>query len=106
VEVEPGAAVEPGFTFPVSFPLSFGGSSSEGSGRVDATSDGTAPASLVTRIFGPCVGPSVRNLSTGGRLDFPGLSVGAGHWLELDSSAKTVRADGSATANRLHTLDF
>lgn len=106
VEVEPGLADEPGFTFPISFPLSFGGSASEGSGRVDATSDGTAPATLVTRIYGPCVGPSVRNLTTGGRLDFPTLTIDDGDHLELDSSARTARLNGLATANRLHLLDF
>lgn len=104
VELEPGVGSTTGRIYPLVYPRLY--AAGVPVGVVVANSSGSAPATLVTRIYGPCTAPSVRSLTNGGRLDFPTLTIDAGAYLELDSAGQTVRMNGDPAANRLHLLDF
>jgi len=83
-----------GVTFPLSFPLDFGEGSS--GGRLQLDNRGTAPSWPVWRIAGPCTDPVVINPETGEQLAF-GLTVQAGEVLVVDSDARTVLLQGTAS---------
>lgn len=66
-----------------------------------ATSAGTMAAWPTIRIDGPCAGPAVW---CGDKvLSFPGFEVEAGHFLLIDSAARTVLLDG--VTDRRSALD-
>jgi hypothetical protein len=102
---------ETGLTFPVTFPLTFPPGGGLGTVRFDV--DGTAPAQPISRLYGPFGGAAgVRtgwaNESTGERLEFDGLQVAAGDYVELNHADRTVRLNGNtdAASNRYRFLDF
>lgn len=83
-----------------------------GLGSVLLNLGGTAPAQPVSRLFGPFGGAGVRtgwaNETTGQALEFVGLDVAAGDYVELNHAERTVRLNGSSApdANRYRFLDF
>ena len=76
------------------------------SGSATITNAGTQNAYPVVKIYGPCVGPRLVNVSQGHELDFPGLTILAGEFLEIDLRAKTIRYNGDPADSRYNTLDF
>jgi hypothetical protein len=67
---------------------------------------GSMDAHWVARLYGPCTGPRFSLDSVGVSLAFPGLTIPAGEYVELDSRARTAHANGDATISRLNALDF
>jgi hypothetical protein len=87
-----------GLTFPVTFPLSFGGGSVGNSATVtNAGNFGTRP---VVTITGPCSTPSLQN-GSGATLSF-NLTLAAGDQLVVDFGARTAVLNG--TANEYPTV--
>jgi hypothetical protein len=89
----PGA----GLNFPMAFPLDFG---TPVGGRLTLTNQGTAPASPVWTIQGPCAQPTIVNQNTGQRLTFS-LTLGS-ETLVVDTAARTVLL---GDASRRSTLE-
>jgi Phage tail protein len=71
-----------------------------------ATNAGPVSADWVARIFGPCRAPAIVNVSTGETVSLAGLSLAAGQFVEVDSRAHTVLADGRPDSSRWNTVDF
>lgn len=82
-----------GMTFPLVFPLVFGGGGSYGSAIV--TNDGNADAPVVIRINGPVTNPTVRNVTTGQSLGFT-ATIASGDYLLVDTLNRTVLLNGTA----------
>lgn len=76
-----------------------------GSGRTDLTSFGTVPAEFVARIVGPCTEPIFGNETYDELMTFVGLTIADGHYLEIDTLARTVLYDGVVTDSRYANLD-
>lgn len=83
-----------GVTFPVTFPLSFGGAVS--GGQLTATNAGEFGAPWVATISGPIVNPTLENITTGETLAFVG-SLATGETLVVDSLARSVLLNGTAS---------
>lgn len=78
-----------GFSFPVGFPLSFGGGSS--ANQVAITNAGNVPCWPVLVITGPCLNPRVTNESVAGNPTISlGLQLYAGDVLMVDMDAQTI----------------
>lgn len=86
-----------GLTFPVTFPLTF--NSTLAGGEATLTNDGTVATGLLLRVDGPCVDPTVIVVQGSTALTLTvGMTVSAGSYLEIDTTARTVLLDG--TVNR------
>lgn len=83
-----------GMTFPATFDLSFGGALSGGITTV--TNSGLHPAPWVVTMNGDLVNPTLENVTTGETLSFSG-TVASGDQLIIDSEAKTVLLNGTAS---------
>jgi hypothetical protein len=83
-----------GFTFPLTFPLSFGGPVS--GGIITATNEGEYPAPWSATIAGPVTDPRIENVTTGQTIGFVG-SLAAGEELVIDSKERSVLLDGVAS---------
>jgi len=83
-----------GVAFPLTFPLDFGEGSS--GGRLQLENRGTAPTWPVWRVSGPCPDPVILNPETGEQLAF-GLTVQSGEVLVVDTDARTVLLQGTAS---------
>jgi hypothetical protein len=83
-----------GFTFPLTFPLSFGGAVT--GGTFTATNEGEFPAPWQAVIEGPVDDPRIENVTTGQTVGFVG-SLAAGETLEIDSDFRSVLLDGTAS---------
>ena len=83
-----------GVVFPLTFPLDFGQGASGGS--LNLENRGTAPSWPVWRISGPCTDPVIINPATGEQLGF-GLTVQSGEVLVVDSDARTVLLQSTAS---------
>lgn len=88
-----------GFTFPLTFPLSFGGGTV---GTQTATNAGTVSTLPVATIYGPVTNPQLENLTTGEILKV-NIVLSATDYLVIDFDAKTVLLGG--TASRYSLLD-
>jgi hypothetical protein len=97
-------AGEGGRSYPRTYPVTYAESSSVGA--VTVTNDGNVAVPPLLRLYGPSDSPRVENQRTGERQLFPGLTLLAGDWLEIDSRERTVRLNGLATQSRLSLLDF
>jgi len=66
---------------------------------------GAAPAPWTATIYGPVTAPRLDNLTTGQAIVTTSkLVVAAGDWVVIDSTARTLMADG--VSSRYYTLDF
>ena len=82
-----------GLTFPVTFPVTFGGGGTFGT--ILAFNSGNVEMRPTFTITGPCTNPAVQNSSTGWALGFAnptgtGLTLNAGDTLEVDTDLRTV----------------
>jgi hypothetical protein len=84
-----------GLAFPAAAPFVFG------SGGTDSTMScpnvGTFPAPWVATFTGPLVAPALTHLATGKVLNLSGANLAAGETLVVDSLARTVLLNGSAS---------
>jgi hypothetical protein len=98
----PEVAVQ-GRTYPLIHPRVY----PHGSGTLWlAENRGNAPADWIARIFGPCHGPAVENVTTRQAVDLAGLQLGPGEFVEVNSREHTVLADGLRESSRWHTVDY
>lgn len=101
---------EAGRAYPLTFDRAYPAGGGLGSVLLDV--GGTAPAQPISRLFGPFGGAGARtgwaNETTGQRLEFAGLTVGASDYLELNHAERTVRLNGNTdpASNRYRFLDF
>jgi hypothetical protein len=89
-----------GFTFPVTFPLTFGGTSGSG-GQIVATNAGVYPTRMVATVTGPCTSPSIQN-ATNGTVWATTAVLNTGDVLVADFDAHTIVLNG--TGDRYYTL--
>jgi len=101
--------LSPGFTFDLSFDLTYPAASP--SGRTNVPTVGNARCYPVMQLWGPCTFPRVDNLQD---LDESGspkqlafnTSLSAGQYLEVDVRNRTVLLNGNANNPRYSTIDF
>lgn len=72
--------------------------------RMQAVNEGTASAPWAGRIYGPVTNPEIWNVTTGEKIVTTGLTVSAGDFLSFDSTARTVKLNG--TINKYANVDF
>ena len=100
-----------GFSFPHSFPLSFGESDGP-SGAGAILNVGTYPSWPLLRIYGPCTDPSViwvdpiSGESLGIQVVFNGLVIADGDYVEVDPTGPTAYLNGDPMANQYNYIDF
>jgi hypothetical protein len=90
-------------SFPHSFPFSFGGASS--GGTVSVTNGGEADSYPTIRVYGPITGASLRNATTGKRLVFTALVLGAGDYIEIDMRRERVLLNGDVAISYSRYVD-
>lgn len=98
-----GGGTAGGVALPHAFPFSFGEYTA--GGEVTVTNSGNVNSYPVVRVYGPITAPTLRNLTTGSVLSFPGLSVSAGSYAALDMAAETARLDDLASSPLIRYLD-
>src|SRR5690606_25267582 len=79
--------------------------SAEPSGSVLVVNAGNVDAYPVIRIYGPCDDPGLEHES-GAVIEFDGLSVAAGEYVELDVRARTIRYLSNPADSRYSDLKF
>lgn len=84
-----------GLTFPAAAPFVFGTAGS--SGVMSCANEGTFAAPWTATFTGPLVAPELVRLGSGERLTLSGASLAAGETLVVDSAARTVLLDGTAS---------
>lgn len=87
-----------GLTWPLTWPLNFGGAST--SGTVTAANAGDFSTPWTAVITGPVTNPSIENVDTGDQLIFTangGLVLASGDTLVVDSATKTALLNGTAS---------
>lgn len=95
-----GAIVTSGFSFNMTFNLSFGGVSATPDGQY-VTNAGNRPTPAFFTINGPVTDPIIVNDNTGTTLEFD-IDLALGEYLEVDTANHTVRLNGST--NRRNSL--
>lgn len=83
-----------GLTFPITFPLTFGGAVS--GGQFVATNAGEFGAPWTATISGPIVNPTLENVTTGQTIAFT-ISIAAGETLVVSSLDRSVLLNGTAS---------
>lgn len=87
------AAIDaPGFTFPLTFDLTFPEAPTTVAQALNA---GTTDAEWVWTVTGPSVGPSLRREDTGEVVSLRGLTLLSGQTAVVDSYARSVTVDGA-----------
>lgn len=104
VSVDAAVDVEPGRSYPLTYPRSYPDSPSLG--VVELTNAGLVAADPVLLLHGPCVDPRIENQTMRQVLVFTGVTLAAGQWLEVDVAARTVRLNGLSGQSRLRNLDY
>lgn len=97
-------AGEPGRAYDLTFDRDY--PDSVGIGRITVTNAGTTAADPIIRIFGPCTDPRIANETVDKALEFTGLTIAAGDYLELDPAHRTARLNGLASSSRYGFLNF
>jgi hypothetical protein len=90
-------------TFPFGYPAGFGVTSSAAPGV--AVNAGTAPTWPVFQIYGPANSPAVQLAETGESFVLMGLSIAAGHYVEVDVRNNAVTLDGESDQSLVSYLD-
>lgn len=87
-----------GMSFPVTFPMSFDGSSS--SGDQNAFNAGNYPAPVTIRLDGPSTNPSLTNVAVGRTLTYNG-TLAAGEYVEITTDPLRAMLMGNASRTGL-----
>lgn len=82
-----------GLTFPLTFPLVFGATTS---GSITANNAGNFNTGALLRVFGPVTNPKIENLTAGASIELE-LVVASGDYIEIDTAAHTVLLNGTAS---------
>ncbi|MDQ3643199.1 MAG: phage tail family protein [Actinomycetota bacterium] len=69
-------------------------------GYVEITNSGPADTDPILDLYGPAPNPTVENLTTGGRLTFPGLTIGTGQFLRIDFFRRTILLNNESNYRR------
>lgn len=94
-----------GLAWPITFPISWDATAAAGAQTI--TNPGTLAAYFTARLYGPCTGPSLLNVTTGEQITFTSdLVLGAGDYVEVDTREHTAFAESLPDASRLGYLDF
>lgn len=72
-------------------------------GTITATNGGNFPTRPTARIDGPVTDPRIENVTAGKFLQFSGLTLAAGEWLDIDFANRTVLLNGTASRYNLLT---
>lgn len=91
-----------GLTWNLTWNLNWGGASTAGS--IFAVNDGTIDAPATIRVDGPVTNPRVENLAAGKTLELD-IVVATGDYLLIDSGARTVLLNGTASRYSSLTSD-
>jgi hypothetical protein len=73
---------------------------------MQVTNEGALPTSWSAKIYGPCTGPEIQNVTLGQQVSLDRLSLGLGEFVEVDSRDHTVLADGLPDNSRWGSVDF
>ena len=87
-----------GLTWPLTWPLNWG---TVETASFTVTNSGTQPAEFCATIPGPVTNPKLVHVGSGSELEF-GITLSAGEFLEVDTDARTVLLNG--TASRYSTI--
>lgn len=87
-----GGVLTGGYSYPVTYPLSLGGGVAGYVLVVENT--GLEPAPPVYRIRGYAKNPDIRSGDGSKRMLFNGLTVAAGHYVDVDTATRTALYDG------------
>lgn len=66
-------------------------------GTITATNAGNFASRPTARIDGPVTDPRIENVTAGKYLQFSGLTLAAGEWLDIDFANRTVLLNGTAS---------
>lgn len=86
-----GTAGSPGATFPLEFPVNFGGTSGA-TVSVPVTNYGNFDAPVIVRATGPIQNPQFRNGTTGESFYIDGVTLASGEWVEVNTALPPDRA--------------
>lgn len=100
----PTATAGGGFTFPMTFPVTF--DSGLAPGAAVLTVAGNVPCAPVVDIYGPCANPLVRVVSTGDFISFPDLSIADGDFLRVDMQNRQAYLNGDPAQTRYSYFGF
>lgn len=109
VEVPAVVGVEAGFTWDVTFNLTFPTTSP--SGRINVESDGNVRTYPVIRLFGPCTNPRIDNASDPDLAGKPKLlkfsqTLSASQFIEVNTRDRTAFLNGNPSLSLVSALDF
>lgn len=94
-----------GFALPVTLPVTLTATTSTGTSQISNV--GGSPVHHVTRLYGPCSGPSISNETLDEEITFSdSLVLGSGEYVEIDTRNKTAYLNGSTSTSRLSSIDF
>lgn len=93
----PYSGVTTGRTYPLVPPRTYPAATGVNSANVlNAGTESTFP---IVRMFGPMTSPKIANETTGLYLEFVGLTINAGDYIEINLENRTVQLNGTAGAN-------
>jgi hypothetical protein len=100
----PTTAATGGVAMPLGMPATFDAGNVSGASTLHNA--GTVPSLPFFDIYGDCDDPVLRNLTTGERLAFSGLSIQQGDFVRVDMANRVVLLLNDAGQSRYSTLDF
>lgn len=89
-------ALTGGRSYPLRYPRTYPRGSVAGAVPVTNGEPWGAPTDFVARLWGPCTGPALVNVTTGATLSLPGLALTAEQYAEVDVREATIRLNGRA----------
>lgn len=96
-----GSTTSTGAAFPWSFPVNFGGGIATAL-SVTANNAGNSESPPVVRVWGPLDNPVLHNDTYGDLFYLDNLQLGAGQFVDVDMSARTVtRSDGTSAYDKV-----
>jgi phage-related protein len=93
----PYSGVATGRTYPFTPPRTYPAATGVNSASV--LNGGTEATYPIVRLFGPMSAPKIANETTGLALEFIGLTIAAGDYIEINLENRTVQLNGVAGAN-------
>lgn len=98
-------ASETGHSYPETYPRTYAATLS--TGATTLTNLGAVPSHFTAKLYGPCTGPKLINVTTGEEVAFTsGLVLAAGEYVEIDTRERTAYLNSVTTSSRLPYVDF
>jgi len=104
VRLSPGTMSQQGRAYALTFNRSH--PAGTGVSALQVTNKGNAPAEWTAIVYGPINGFELINTTLDERLRFPTLNIPAGQSVVIDSTSRTVLADGDPASSRYGYIDF